>query len=124
MVYQKDKRDDGGDRDWWSVGARPVYAFSEQFKLVAEVGHDQIDATDGTRKLSKFTIAPTGHPPVRLLGAAGVPPVLHLRQLERRGATGGQRDGRRLGAVGYRCVRQRSPRFELRRAGRALVVSG
>ena len=59
-----------------------------------------------------------------LLGAAGVPPVLHLRQLERRGATGGQRDGRRLGAVGYRCVRQRSPRFELRRAGRALVVSG
>ncbi len=62
MVYQKDKRDDGGDQDWWSVGARPVYAFSEQFKLVAEVGHDQIDATDGTRKLSKFTIAPTWSP--------------------------------------------------------------
>ena len=51
VVYQKDKRDDGGDQDWWSVGARPVYAFSDQFKLVAEVGHDQIDATDGTRKL-------------------------------------------------------------------------
>ena len=31
VVYQKDKRDDGGDQDWWSVGARPVYAFSEQF---------------------------------------------------------------------------------------------
>ncbi|CEG52471.1 maltoporin [Stutzerimonas kunmingensis] len=62
VVYQKDKRADGGDQDWWSVGARPVYAFSEQFKLVAEVGHDQIDATDGTRKLTKFTIAPTWSP--------------------------------------------------------------
>jgi maltoporin len=62
VVYQKDKRADGGDQDWWSVGARPVYAFSEQFKLVAEVGHDQIDATDGTRKLSKFTVAPTWSP--------------------------------------------------------------
>lgn len=61
-VYQKDKRQDGGDQDWISVGVRPVYAFTEQFKLVAELGHDQIDAEAGTRKLTKFTVAPTWSP--------------------------------------------------------------
>ncbi|MCQ4311580.1 carbohydrate porin [Stutzerimonas sp. VN223-3] len=61
-VYQKDKRQDGGDQDWISVGVRPVYALTEQFKLVAEVGHDQIDAPEGTRKLTKFTVAPTWSP--------------------------------------------------------------
>ncbi len=61
-VYQKDKRQGGGDQDWISVGVRPVYAFSQQFKLVAELGHDQIDAPEGTRKLTKFTIAPTWSP--------------------------------------------------------------
>lgn len=62
LVYQKDQRRDGGDQEWWSVGIRPTYALSEQFKLVAELGHDQVDAEDGTRKLSKFTIAPTWSP--------------------------------------------------------------
>ncbi|ANF26914.1 maltoporin [Stutzerimonas stutzeri] len=61
-VYQKDTRQDGGDQDWVSVGVRPVYALTEEFKLVAEVGHDQIDAEAGTRKLTKFTIAPTWSP--------------------------------------------------------------
>jgi len=61
-VYQKDKREDGGDQDWISVGVRPVYALTEQFKLVAELGHDQIDAPEGTRKLTKFTVAPTWSP--------------------------------------------------------------
>lgn len=62
VVYQKDTRADGDDQDWLSLGVRPVYALSEQFKLVAELGHDQIDAPDGTRKLSKFTFAPTWSP--------------------------------------------------------------
>lgn len=62
VVYQKDKRQGGAEQDWISVGVRPVYAFTEEFKLVAEVGHDQIDAEAGTRKLSKFTIAPTWSP--------------------------------------------------------------
>ena len=62
VVYQKDKRQGGGDQDWISVGVRPVYALTEEFKLVAEVGHDQIDAEAGTRKLTKFTIAPTWSP--------------------------------------------------------------
>lgn len=61
-VYQKDKRRDGGNQDWISVGVRPVYALTDQFKLVAEVGHDQIDAPEGTRKLTKFTVAPTWSP--------------------------------------------------------------
>lgn len=62
VVYQKDKRQGGAEQDWISVGVRPVYAFTEEFKLVAEVGHDQIDAEAGTGKLSKFTIAPTWSP--------------------------------------------------------------
>ncbi|WP_313282267.1 maltoporin [Stutzerimonas balearica] len=62
VVYQKDTRDDGADQDWLSIGVRPSYAISEQFKLVTELGHDQVDASDGTRKLTKFTIAPTWSP--------------------------------------------------------------
>lgn len=62
FVYQKDTRPDGDDQDWLSVGGRTSYALTEQFKLVGELGHDQVDAEGGTRKLSKFTIAPTWSP--------------------------------------------------------------
>ncbi len=43
-----------------SVGARAVYAFTRNFKLVAEAGHSQIrpDGQD-TKKLTKLSIAPT-----------------------------------------------------------------
>ena len=61
-VYQKDFRPDGGNQEWLSLGVRPIYAISEQFKLVTELGHDQVKAADGTRKLSKFTFAPTWSP--------------------------------------------------------------
>ena len=61
-VYQKDFRPDGGNQEWLSLGVRPAYAISEQFKLVTELGHDQVRAADGTRKLSKFTFAPTWSP--------------------------------------------------------------
>lgn len=61
-VYQKDFRPDGGNQEWLSLGVRPTYAISEQFKLVTEMGHDQVKAADGTRKLSKFTFAPTWSP--------------------------------------------------------------
>nr|BFE91278.1 hypothetical protein GCM10020185_18140 [Pseudomonas brassicacearum subsp. brassicacearum] len=44
------------------MGVRPAYAITDQFKLVAELGHDQVQASDGTRKLSKFTFAPTWSP--------------------------------------------------------------
>ncbi|MGV6475844.1 carbohydrate porin [Azotobacter vinelandii] len=58
-IYQKDVRPDGDNMRWLSLGVRPVYAFTEHFKVSAEIGHDQIKATDGTRKLTKFTVAPT-----------------------------------------------------------------
>ena len=61
-VYQKDFRPDGGNQEWLSLGVRPTYAISEQCKLVTELGHDQVKAADGTRKLSKFTFAPTWSP--------------------------------------------------------------
>lgn len=61
-VYQKDIRPGSQDQTWMSVGVRPAYAISEQFKLVTELGHDQVDASGGTRKLSKFTFAPTWSP--------------------------------------------------------------
>ena len=61
-VYQKDFRPDGGNQEWLSLGVRSTYAISEQFKLVTELGHDQVKAADGTRKLSKFTFAPTWSP--------------------------------------------------------------
>lgn len=61
-VYQKDINADGRDQNWWSVGVRPTYAFTEQLKLVTELGHDRVDAAGGTRKLSKATLAPTWSP--------------------------------------------------------------
>ena len=61
-VYQKDVRPGRQDQNWMSLGVRPAYALSEQFKLVTELGHDQVEATGGTRKLSKFTFAPTWSP--------------------------------------------------------------
>ena len=61
-VYQKDFRPHGGHQEWMSLGVRPAYAVSEQFKLVTELGHDQVRAKEGTRTLSKFTFAPTWSP--------------------------------------------------------------
>ncbi|MGC8101816.1 maltoporin [Metapseudomonas otitidis] len=62
VVYQKDTRPDGDDQNWLSIGVRPVYAFTDQFKLVTELGRDQVEAPGGTRKLTKFTVAPTWSP--------------------------------------------------------------
>lgn len=62
LVYQKDTRSDGADQNWLSVGGRTSYAFTEQFKLVGEIGRDQVEAPGGTRKLTKFTVAPTWSP--------------------------------------------------------------
>lgn len=62
ILFQKDKRDNDSDQNWLSVGVRPVYGFTEQFKLAVEVGRDQVTAPGGTRKLTKLTIAPTWSP--------------------------------------------------------------
>jgi maltoporin len=45
---------------WTYIGARPVYHFSDYFKLQVEAGVDEIRPTGAaTRKLGKITIAPT-----------------------------------------------------------------
>lgn len=60
VAMQRDEHANGGDQTWYSAGVRMSYAFSQHFKLVGEIGHDRVETeTDGTRRLSKFTIAPT-----------------------------------------------------------------
>lgn len=61
-VYQKDKRSNSADSEWISLGVRPVYAFTDTFKFVTELGHDRIKTQGDTRKLTKFTVAPTWSP--------------------------------------------------------------
>lgn len=59
-LMQKTRAPDNQGLTWYSFGVRPSYAFSDHFKLVMEFGHDQIRPDAGeTRKLDKFTIAPT-----------------------------------------------------------------
>ncbi|SEQ62826.1 maltoporin [Azotobacter beijerinckii] len=62
FIYEKNINPDGPELRWMSAGIRPVYAFTEQFKLSGEVGHDQVMTSGGTRKLTKFTVAPTWSP--------------------------------------------------------------
>ncbi|AYN94821.1 MULTISPECIES: maltoporin [Pseudomonas] len=59
-LVQRDRAPNNAGQTWYSFGVRPSYAFSEHFKLLVEAGHDQIDPEEGgTRKLTKFTVAPT-----------------------------------------------------------------
>jgi maltoporin len=59
-VWQRDKSA-VGSTTWTSVGVRPVYAFDDNFKLILDVGHDNIKPANGgaEQKLSKLTFAPT-----------------------------------------------------------------
>lgn len=62
VVYQEDRRRDDDDQQWLSVGARTVYGFTQEFKFATELGHDRVYAPDGTRTLTKLTLAPTWSP--------------------------------------------------------------
>jgi maltoporin len=60
-VWQNDKSSAGaGTRTWTTVGVRPVYAFHDNFKIVMDLGHDNIKPAAGgdNLKLTKFTLAP------------------------------------------------------------------
>lgn len=58
-LVQRDRLPEG-ERTWRSFGIRPAYAFSEHFKFVVEAGQDSIEPEHGaTRRLTKFTVAPT-----------------------------------------------------------------
>ncbi|CUI06688.1 carbohydrate porin [Massilia sp. P8910] len=60
-LYQRDKSDLGGSSTWTTVGARPVYALAENFKLQAELGVSRLkDKLNPTPlRLTKLTLAPT-----------------------------------------------------------------
>lgn len=60
-LVQRDKSDAGGTSTWTSLGARPVYALSKNFKLVAEIGTDRVTSPTGgpAKRLTKVTFAPT-----------------------------------------------------------------
>ena len=60
-VWQSDKSSAGaGTRTWTTVGVRPVYAFNDNFKMILDLGHDNIKPANGgdDLKLTKVTLAP------------------------------------------------------------------
>lgn len=59
-VWQRDKSD-AGNTTWTSIGVRPVYALDDNFKLILDLGHDNIKPANGgdAQKLTKLTFAPT-----------------------------------------------------------------
>ncbi|WP_415583608.1 maltoporin, partial [Janthinobacterium lividum] len=60
-LWQKDESTAAGSSTWTSVGVRPVYAFTNNFKLVGELGTDRVTQSGGqpAKRLTKLTIAPT-----------------------------------------------------------------
>ena len=59
-LVQRDKGS-AGTRTWATIGARPVYSVTENFKLQVDLGHDRIRPPAGgaTQQLTKITFAPT-----------------------------------------------------------------
>lgn len=58
-MFQTDKDANGRKTDSATIGGRVSYALTENFKLLAEVGHSQKKPEGGeTQKLTKFTFAP------------------------------------------------------------------
>jgi len=60
-LYQRDKNGANGSTTWATIGGRPSYAFTDNFKLQGELGVSTLksDSTPGTARLTKLTIAPT-----------------------------------------------------------------
>lgn len=60
-LVQRDKSDAGGSSTWTTVGARPVYALTRNFKLQGEVGTSRVTSPTGgdAMRLTKYTFAPT-----------------------------------------------------------------
>ncbi|WP_426077895.1 maltoporin [Janthinobacterium sp. PSPC3-1] len=58
-LWQKDESNATGSSTWTSVGVRPVYAFTNNFKLIGELGTDRVTQSGGpAKRLTKLTIAP------------------------------------------------------------------
>jgi len=60
-LWQKDESNATGSSTWTTVGVRPVYALTNNFKLVAELGTDRVTQPNGlpAKRLTKITFAPT-----------------------------------------------------------------
>lgn len=60
-LMQRDKSAANGSSTWTTIGARPVYALTKNFKLQAEVGTSRVTMPNGgdALQLSKITFAPT-----------------------------------------------------------------
>ena len=59
-LAQRDKSDAGGSSTWTTLGVRPVYALTRNFKLVFELGTDRVSVPNGpAQRLTKLTFAPT-----------------------------------------------------------------
>lgn len=59
-LWQRDESDAGGKTTWSSLGVRPVYAVTRNFKLQMEVGTDRVTSPTGPdQRLTKITFAPT-----------------------------------------------------------------
>jgi maltoporin len=58
VIFQHDELDPGS-QNWLTIGGRASYALSQHFKLLLEVGHDNVKAEGGdARSLTKITFAP------------------------------------------------------------------
>lgn len=58
LAWQRDRGGNVPSQDWWSIGARPVFAFGEHFKLAVEAGRDEVRPQRGpTQHLDKATVA-------------------------------------------------------------------
>jgi maltoporin len=58
FVYQDTDAAGGAGGKWRSIGARPIYHFTDRWSAALEIGHDRYKPDNGdTRSLSKLTLA-------------------------------------------------------------------
>ena len=59
VVYANVDMDGANDHEWFSVGVRPAYKWTEVMKTVFEAGYDDVDRPDWgqVEKLQKYTLA-------------------------------------------------------------------
>jgi len=63
--YESKESIDGGTKDWFAIGVRPIYKWTETMNTALEIGYDNVDVKDGfwgegedgTRELTKITLA-------------------------------------------------------------------
>ncbi len=63
--YETKRSDDGGEKNWFAVGIRPIYKWTETMNTALEIGYDNVDVQNGfwgadgntTNKLTKVTLA-------------------------------------------------------------------